>query len=110
MIRAATGVSNMNDVIYSLSIGEVCASARAPAETIITIVEHGIVEPKGHVPEEWLFEPFMLMRVRKALRMQRDLELEWAAIALALDLLEQLKEARADNRRLRQQLDQLLAG
>ena len=100
----------MSEQSVYLSLVEVTHSVRLPAETIITIVDHGIVEPRGRLPEEWLFEPHMMSTLRRALRLQRDLELDWAAIALALALMDQLREARADNQRLRQQLRGLLAG
>jgi chaperone modulatory protein CbpM len=99
----------MSEQNYSLTLTEVTHCIQLPAETIITIVDLGIVEPRGRVPDDWLFAPPMLGTLRRATRMQRDLELDWAAIALALSLLDKLQESRAENRCLRQQLRCLLS-
>jgi len=100
----------MNEHVYKLTLTEVTLSVRLPVETIITIVDHGIVEPSGRLPEEWLFAPHMLETMRRASRLQHDLELDWVAIALALELLDKLRDSRAENRRLRQRLESLLSG
>lgn len=100
----------MSEHIVDLTLTEVTLSMRLPVETIITIVDHGIVEPSGGLPDDWLFAPHMLETLRRASRLQKDLELDWAAIALALNLLDRLRDSRAENRRLRQQLQGLLNG
>ena len=94
----------MNERSYVLSLTEITQCVRIPVETVIVIVDHGIVEPRGQKPEEWQFEPHMLATLRRAIRLQQDLELDWAGIAVALSLIEQLQQLRGQNRLLRQQL------
>jgi chaperone modulatory protein CbpM len=94
----------MSEPIYNLTLTEVTLSIRLPVETIIIMIDQGIVEPRGTEPDDWLFAPHMLETLRRAMRMQQDLELDWAAIALALSLLDKLEESRAENRRLRKLL------
>jgi chaperone modulatory protein CbpM len=94
----------MSETGYYLTLGEVTQSARLSTETVITIVECGIVQPRGDQPQQWLFEPQMLGTVQRACRLQRDLELDWPAVALALELIEDLQRLREENQRLRQQL------
>ena len=94
----------MNERSYVLSLTEITQCVRIPVETVIVIVDHGIVEPRGQIPEEWQFEPHMLATLRRAIRLQQDLELDWAGIAVALSLIEQLHQLRGQNRLLRQQL------
>lgn len=98
----------MSETGYYLSLTEVSQCVHLSADTVITIVDHGIVEPRGEQPQEWLFEPDMLGTLRRAIRLQQDLELDWAAIALAVSLIEEVQTLRDDNRRLRQQLACLL--
>jgi chaperone modulatory protein CbpM len=99
----------MNERSYLLTLTEVSQCIHLSVETVITIVDHGIVEPRGQRPDNWQFEPQMLAILRRATRLQQDLELDWAGIALALSLLDQLQQLRDDNRRLRHQLGALTA-
>ena len=68
------------------------------------IVEHGIVEPSGPTPEQWLFDASALAIVKRAFRLQADLQIEWAGVALALQLLDELEHLRAENSHLRRRL------
>jgi chaperone modulatory protein CbpM len=102
------GVKTMNEPDYYLTLTEISQCIHLSTQTIISIVDHGIVEPRGEQPQEWLFEPGMLDTLRRAIRLQQDLELDWAAIALALSLIEEVQLLRDDNQRLRQQLACLL--
>ncbi|HZD52035.1 MAG TPA: chaperone modulator CbpM, partial [Woeseiaceae bacterium] len=58
---------------------------------VIEMVEEGVIEPAGGKHAEWLFPGHSLVRARAALRLVRDLDLNWPGAALALDLLEELQ-------------------
>lgn len=94
----------MSETSYYLTLTEVTESVHLSTDTVITIVDQGIVQPRGSQPGEWQFEPGMVETMRRACRLQCDLELDWAAVALALDLLDELQQLRRDNERLRRQL------
>ena len=98
----------MSETSYYLTLTELTQSVRLSPETVITIVDCGIVEPRGDQPQQWLFEPQMVKMIQRACRLQRDLELEWPAVALALDLIEDLHRLREENQRLRRQLARLM--
>ena len=98
----------MSETSYYLTLGELTQSVRLSTESVITIVECGIVDPRGEQPQQWLFEPQMVTMVQRACRLQRDLELDWPAVALALELIEDLQQLREENQRLRQQLGTLM--
>lgn len=102
------GVNTMNETVYYLSLSEITHCARVSEETVVTIVEQGIVQPRGGHPAEWQFEPPMVATLQRACRLHRDLELDWAAVALALELLDELQQLRSDNERLRRQLGALM--
>jgi chaperone modulatory protein CbpM len=63
-------------------------------------VEHGVLEPLGDSPAEWRFVGESLKRSRLATRLTRDLELNAAGVALALDLLEEIDALRAQLKRV----------
>lgn len=94
----------MNEHSDLLTLTEVTLSVRVPVETVIVIVDQGIVEPRGQTPQEWQFEPQMLATLRRAIRLKEDLEMDWAGIAVTLSLVDQLQQLRSENRLLRQQL------
>ena len=98
----------MSETAYYLTLTELSQSVRLSTETVMTIVDCGIVEPRGQQPQQWLFEPQMVTLVQRACRLQRDLELDWPAVALALELNEELHRLREENQRLRRQLARLM--
>jgi len=83
-----------------LSLAELCHRCQLSAERIFELVEEGAVEPLGRDPAEWRFRGGSLRRVRCAVRLERDLGVNVAGAALALELLEELESLRARLRRL----------
>jgi len=83
-----------------LSLDELCGACTVSSEKIFLLVEEGILEPRGSEPERWQFSGDSLSRARTALRLQRELEINLAGVALALDLLQELKQLRARLARL----------
>jgi chaperone modulatory protein CbpM len=79
---------------------EVCRVSGLDHDHLTMFISHGVVEPLGHGPEDWRFSDSALMRVKKAARLQRDLGIDAAGIALALDLLDEIARLRAEVSRL----------
>ena len=79
----------------SLTLGQLCRACGVHADWIISLVEEGIIEPQGADIRLWRFSGTSLVRARSALRLQRDLGVNLAGIALALDLMEELESLRA---------------
>lgn len=94
----------MSSLIMQLDIHEFCQRAELPQTVVLEIVEHGIVEPAGLTPDQWQFDADALAIVKRAFRLQAELQIEWAGIALALQLLDKLEQLRADNSHLRRRL------
>lgn len=84
----------------TLTLGELCRACELPAELILTLVDEGIVEPDGNEPRQWRFRSVCIARIRRARRLERDLGINLAGVALALDLLEELEQLKARVRRL----------
>lgn len=96
------------DFKVKLTLLETCDATGLSTDYLLEIVAHGIVEPEGSSPEDWLFDPGMLGTVQRACRLASDLELDWSAAALVLDLIEEKERLQRENRRLRQQLARFL--
>lgn len=78
-----------------LTLGEVCRACDLQADYVIDMVQVGVVEPiEGRQPAEWRFHPHAIVRVRRALRLRRDLAVDLGGAALVLDLIEEVRELR----------------
>jgi chaperone modulatory protein CbpM len=66
-------------------------------------VEEGILEPAGHNPAQWRFSGTSLQKAHIAMRLQRDLEINLAGVALALDLMDEIESLQAVVCRLQSQ-------
>lgn len=92
-----------------LTLDEVCEITKLPAEVLITIVEEGILEPKGASPEEWFFDTYMLNIAKRAYRLHHDFDIEWTGIPLYLDMIEELEKLRSENKLLKNRLNRFLS-
>jgi chaperone modulatory protein CbpM len=77
-----------------LDLVQLCEVCGVSAERVIEMVSEGVVEPLGSEPHRWCFTGTAVTRVRIALRLQQDLEVNLPGAALALDLLDELQELR----------------
>jgi chaperone modulatory protein CbpM len=79
-----------------LTLVELCRTCHLPVERVCALVDEGIIEPLGRgEPAGWRFRWISVRRVRCALRLERDLGVNLAGAALALELLEELNRLRA---------------
>lgn len=77
-----------------LTLAELCQACRMPAEQVFDLVDEGVVEPVGRDPSSWRFRGISVRRVRCVQRLERDLGVNVAGAALALELLEELERLR----------------
>ena len=63
---------------------------------IVEFVEEGVLDVVEINADEWHFTGPALRRARLALRLERDLELNLAGVALALELMEELERLRRE--------------
>ena len=84
----------VEDEIY-LTLTEFSQASGATVEHLTTWVFEGVLEPTGQRPQDWQFGGPSLRRARLALRLTRDLEINVAGVALAIDLMDQISELRA---------------
>jgi chaperone modulatory protein CbpM len=92
------------------SVEEICCATELPSQTIIEIIDHGIIQPKGASPDDWSFNIRMITVTKKACRLHNDLDIDWAGIALAISLLDELEQLRQENRELHRRLQRFMDG
>jgi len=85
----------------SLTLEQLCRACDVHADWVISLVEESIIEPQGDEMHRWRFSGTSVVRVRSALRLQRDLGVNLAGIALALDLMEELESLRTELKKMR---------
>ncbi|MDH5712049.1 MAG: chaperone modulator CbpM [Gammaproteobacteria bacterium] len=88
-----------------LTLNDLCCACSSSAEWIIELVEEGALEPVnlkllGQQQTQWRFSVNALQRARTAMRLQRDLGINLAGIALTLDLLDEINTLEARLRRI----------
>ena len=83
-----------------LTLQDVCRACAAQAERIIELVDEGVLTPQGQAPEQWRFSGLHIVRAKVAVRLQRDLDVNLAGVALALQLMDEMDALRARLRRL----------
>lgn len=88
-------VAEMLDRDEVCSLDELCQASKADADWIAELVEHGVVQPIGGAGLPWRFASISVVRVAKAQRLERDLGLNAAGVAMVLDLIEEIDGLRA---------------
>lgn len=78
-----------NDVI---TIADLCRCCMVETETVTMLVSEGILDPLNGDAGQWRFHVGSIRRVRTAVHLQRDLGVNLAGAALALELLDQIAE------------------
>ena len=83
------------EVEYRLTLVELCHACDAREEDVRAWVDEGALEPEGRQPQDWRFAAAVLPRARTAARLARDFEIDAPAIALVLDLLDEIERLKA---------------
>lgn len=76
------------------SLLEICSICTIPVETVQDMITEGLINPKGSGPRHWRFTTLEIRRIKRTLRLQRDLGINLPGCALVLDLLDELEELR----------------
>lgn len=83
-----------------LSLRELCDACAVHVEFITELVDEGVIEPSGFDKSHWCFTGISLRRIRTAKRLQQDLGINLAGVALALDLIDEVQQLRSQLHKL----------
>jgi chaperone modulatory protein CbpM len=95
--KTLTGI--LLDEQAELSLHDLCHACSTSTEWVVELVDEGVLEPIGYEQAHWRFSGPSLLRARSAMRMQQDLQINLAGVALALDLMEEIEAMRERLRR-----------
>ena len=83
------------EVEYRLTLVELCRACDAREDDVRAWVDEGALSPEGAQPADWRFAAAALPRARTAARLARDFESDARAIALVLELMDEIERLRA---------------
>jgi len=110
MTERNTGMDALTGQIFDeatqITIIELCEACSVETEQIDEMIAEGILDPIGGRNEQRLFLYSSVRRTRTVIRLQRDLGVNVAGAALALELLDRIEFLRAQLRRTRVVRDQ----
>lgn len=87
---------------------ELCAACFVEEALVLEMIDVGILAPEGTDRAAWRFGTRAVIRLKRARRLQRDLEINLAGIAVTLDLLDELETAKRRVKTLETHLAQLI--
>lgn len=81
--------------MQDMSAPELARCCRCSVEWVAELVGEGVIEPaEGSEPEQWRFDENAVARAAAAARLASDLAVNVAGVALALDLLDEIRTLR----------------
>lgn len=92
-----------------ITVHELCECEDISEPMLIAAVEHEIVVPlTGKIVPDWIFDATHVVWIRKAIHLRQDLDLDWVAIAMVIDLLQQRERLDHENQQLKQRLERFV--
>ena len=83
----------VEDSTFTLDFAMLCTRLHCGAGEALDLVHYGVLHPRGQSPQHWRFSSLDVYRAQLSRRLVRDLELDLAGAALAVELLERLSPA-----------------
>lgn len=74
----------------TLTLNDVCENCGLNQEAVMTYVQEGLVEVNSDSSGQILFSQFHVVRIQKAIRLERDLRLNPAGSVLVIELIAQI--------------------
>ncbi len=100
-LHAVTIHGVLVDEEVEFTLDELCRlCGAADNEQLLALIQEGVLPTSGADPQAWRFGGSSLARARIAMRLVRDLDLNAAAAALVLDLLDEIEALKSQLRRL----------
>jgi len=92
IIEVYTGTVLNSDV--ELSFKDLCHLCKVDPESVMEMINEGIIEPQGDTKNNWRFRGYEIRRIQVTLRLKKDLGVNTPGSALALDLMEEIERLR----------------
>ena len=101
----------MSELIFSMTLDELCESEGIATELVIEMVEYGIVKPlQADHHKQWQFDSTSVHWLKKSLRLQRDFEIDWIAVAMVIDLMQKNEALQKENAAFQRHIERFIEG
>lgn len=77
---------------FVLTIEDICENCGLSLIEITSYIEEGIIDVEGGDSTNWLFTETSIVQIKKASRLEKDLRLNPAGVALALELMSEIDD------------------
>ncbi|MBS0056375.1 chaperone modulator CbpM [Yersinia sp. Marseille-Q3913] len=98
----------MAEIEITYTVTELCQSTGIMQEELVEVVGLGVIVPLELAASVWVFDADALSCLKRAQRLQNELDLDWSGVAMTLTLLERVEQLKKENNQLRRQLDRFL--
>ncbi|CNJ00034.1 chaperone modulator CbpM [Yersinia mollaretii] len=98
----------MAEIEITYTVTELCQSTGMMQEELLEVVGLGVIMPLEPAASVWVFDADALSSLKRAQRLQNELDLDWSGVAMTLTLLERVEQLKRENDQLRRQLDRFL--
>ena len=89
---------------YEFSLEELCELSGLSEAELRELVDYGVLAPADPDAQRWTFSADRLVVARSAFRLRRDLDLDPHGVALAVTLLQRVRDLEEELRDLRAKL------
>ncbi|AIN18099.1 MULTISPECIES: chaperone modulator CbpM [Yersinia] len=98
----------MAEIEITYTLTELCQSTGIMQDELVEVVGLGVIVPLEPTDRVWIFDADALNCLKRARRLQNELDLDWSGVAMTLTLLEKIEQLKKENDQLRRQLDRFV--
>jgi chaperone modulatory protein CbpM len=100
----------MTTSLTQITVSELCECEGVSQPLLLQLVRYEIARPlAGSSVDDWVFDTGTAQWMQRAIRLQRELDIDWVAVAMLVDLLRERDQLAQENRALRQRLSRFLS-
>ena len=98
----------MAEIEITYTVTELCQSTGIMQDELVEVVGLGVIMPLEPEATVLVFDADALNNLKRARRLQHELDLDWSGVAMTLTLLERIEQLKKENDQLRRQLDRFV--
>ncbi len=99
----------MISTVVKISVSELCEREELSRSLLVQLVQYEIAQPvAGSTVDDWIFDVTSAHWMTRAVRLRRDLDIDWVAVAMLIDLLRERDRLSQENEYLQQRLGRFM--
>ena len=99
----------MISTVVKISVSELCEREELSRSLLVQLVQYEIARPvAGSTVDDWIFDVTSAHWMTRAVRLRRDLDIDWVAVAMLIDLQRERDRLSQENEYLQQRLGRFM--